>query len=95
MPEHLCRSALAKTVTQSISNKFDVVAAEQVNGAPAAASKLRDAIARDIVTLCIDSRFPPPHSHAPSGRGYGQRPHRFDLLCDLESLENLDRALRL
>jgi tubulin---tyrosine ligase len=70
----------------------------EVNGAPAAADRLKPALARDIVSLCIDSRFPPPDaagkgiSLGGGGRGgdngfAGASEHNFLLLVSSSSLD--------
>lgn len=57
----------------------------QVNGAPAAAEKLRGGIASSIVNLCIDSRFPPPPEWGLEREA--SRVHGFEELCSIASLD--------
>ncbi len=54
----------------------------------------RRLIARDLVTLCIDSRFPPPASPprppSPDPAGRPATGHRFDLLMPPSALPHAD-----
>ena len=56
----------------------------EVNGAPAAADKLRNGIAQSIVVLSIDSRFPPPPDWGLEGCGAR---HGFEEICSISSLD--------
>ena len=67
----------------------------EVNGAPAAAEALKASIARDIIALCVDSRFAPPvvrraNANAVSITPTGVSPHGFELLVTSTDLDVTD-----